>query len=263
MAAAEYYNPGGQQANLAPPQPAQPFQANPHPPYPLSDAPPPYSEFPQPRPHSQPPPQQRPPQPNDAYRPPPPNGFPQHPPEKGSRPPPPIQNMYRPSDFGGPYTPQANQQYGQYQQPQGYFPLAGTPAMQQVYGNGNGNPGGRRTSSTPVVRPPRSPRRDESRSRSRSRSGGTHRKHHHNRPQVQRKKSSGVNTFLGAGGGAIIGDAIFPGLGTLGGAILGGLGGHEYGKRDRRPHSNPASTRGRSYSNDSDYYQDDYRRGRK
>lgn len=37
--------------------------------------------------------------------------------------------------------------------------------------------------------------------------------------------------FLGAGGGAIVGDAILPGLGTLGGMLLGGWGGHEYSKR--------------------------------
>jgi len=34
-----------------------------------------------------------------------------------------------------------------------------------------------------------------------------------------------MSTFLGASGGAVIGDLIFPGLGTLGGALLGGVGG--------------------------------------
>lgn len=73
-----------------------------------------------------------------------------------------------------------------------------------------------------------------------------------------------MKTFLGAGGGAIIGDCIFPGLGTIGGAILGGLGGHEYGKRDKQI-GNAAreaqysrsgrEPRPRSYSNnDEDYY---------
>lgn len=53
--------------------------------------------------------------------------------------------------------------------------------------------------------------------------------------QLEPKKPSEVSTFLGAGSGAIIGDAIFTGLGTLSGAILGGIGGHEYGKdRQRR-----------------------------
>lgn len=133
--------------------------------------------------------------------------------------------------------------------------------MQQVYGNGDMN--GRRPSTTPGYKPPRSPYRDDSdrsRSRSRSRDRKKHR-HHQHRSQPQRKKSSGVNTFLGAGGGAIIGDAIFPGLGTIGGALLGGLGGHEYGKK--RASSNPARMKGRSYSNDGVDYGDDYRRGRK
>jgi hypothetical protein len=44
-----------------------------------------------------------------------------------------------------------------------------------------------------------------------------------------------MDTFLGAGGGAIIGDAIFPGLGTVGGLLLGGYGGRKYAeKKDRR-----------------------------
>ncbi len=44
------------------------------------------------------------------------------------------------------------------------------------------------------------------------------------------------HTFLGAVGGSIIGDAIFPGLGTIGGLVLGGIGGHEAGRsRSARP----------------------------
>jgi hypothetical protein len=116
--------------------------------------------------------------------------------------------------------------------------------MSQVYGN-------------PHQRPPYRDDDDyDSRSRSRSRSRDGRRRHHHHHhhdrlPQQDRKKGSGVPTFLGAGGGAIIGDAIFPGLGTLGGAILGGLGGHEYGKQRR------------SYSNDRDYYEENHGRGRR
>ncbi|KAF2857207.1 hypothetical protein K470DRAFT_261048 [Piedraia hortae CBS 480.64] len=80
----------------------------------------------------------------------------------------------------------------------------------------------------------RSRHRDRNRSRSRSRSrsrdwsrdGSRDSHHHHN----QKGKNSGVGTFLGAGGGAVLGDAIFPGLGTLGGAILGGLGGRRFEK---------------------------------
>lgn len=42
-----------------------------------------------------------------------------------------------------------------------------------------------------------------------------------------------MKTFLGAGGGAIIGDAIFPGLGTVGGALLGAYGGKKASERSR------------------------------
>jgi hypothetical protein len=78
----------------------------------------------------------------------------------------------------------------------------------------------------------------------------------------------------------LIGDCIFPGLGTIGGAILGGLGGHEYGKRNKEIASAAASSssssrglnegrdrgnpRPRAYSNDDDYYyHEERRRGRK
>lgn len=71
-----------------------------------------------------------------------------------------------------------------------------------------------------------------------------------------------MNTFLGAGGGALIGDMIFPGLGTIGGAILGGVGGHEYEKKRTRSNPNKKEYR-RSGSNYADTYEDEYRRGRK
>lgn len=72
-----------------------------------------------------------------------------------------------------------------------------------------------------------------------------------------------MKTFLGAGGGAVIGDLIFPGLGTIGGAILGGLGGHEYGKREKSyARDAEGAPRPRSYSNNDDHYYED-RRGRR
>jgi len=91
--------------------------------------------------------------------------------------------------------------------------------------------------------------RDHSRSRSRDGRKHHHHHHHHDRPGMGKKKGSGVSTFLGAGGGAIIGDAIFPGLGTLGGAILGGVSGHEFGKQ-RRSYSDTGKSRG---YDDGDY----------
>lgn len=65
----------------------------------------------------------------------------------------------------------------------------------------------------------------DSSDRDRPRRTGTHQKKHDSR-----------DTFLGAGAGGILGDAIFPGLGTAAGLILGGLGGRKYAK-DKRSRS--------------------------
>ncbi|KAK4954347.1 hypothetical protein LTR10_007778 [Elasticomyces elasticus] len=253
MAAADYYNPGGggmphataQQAPR-PQQPLRPLPQNMSPlPYPISDAPPPYSAFSEQRPQSQPPPHSRPQSHVDFA---PTNNYP--PAQHGY---PPDKQGYRPSAMQSVYPPQQPQyppQQSQYppQQPQ-YQPVQ-PPAPQQGYPYPNGKPipglstVGRRPSAVPYTDRDRD--RDSSRSRSRSRSRRRH--HHHHREQPQPKKKSGVSTFLGAGGGAIIGDVIFPGLGTLGGALLGGVGGHEYAKK--RSYSNPS--RSRSYNDD--YY---------
>ena len=53
------------------------------------------------------------------------------------------------------------------------------------------------------------------------------------RAKTHQKKHDSRDTFLGAGAGGILGDAIFPGLGTAAGLILGGLGGRKYA-RERR-----------------------------
>lgn len=42
-------------------------------------------------------------------------------------------------------------------------------------------------------------------------------------------RSTNADAFIGAAGGGFIGDLIFPGLGTVGGAALGWLGGKDYG----------------------------------
>ena len=231
MAAAEYYNPGGtpqgppqgpppapmsvpqmQQQPTLRPNPNQ-SQSNLTPPYPLTDGPPPPYSSEQQRPHSQPPPQQRIPQPNGGpytpYQPPNMNTH-QYPHEKAPQRPSTLQNMYRPSDFIPSHPPQQ-------QPPGGYFtPVApGLGSMSQVYGNQQKPPRRSSMSGYPSGG-------DDQNRQSSSRSPSHTRRHHHKpKPELQRKKSSGVNTFLGAGGGAIIGDLIFPGLGTIGGALLG------------------------------------------
>lgn len=159
------------------------------------------------------------------------------------------------------------QQSGSYQQqPGGYFPPQGAmgPAPTVRFDD-------RKPSTTPLSRPSNSPYRESERDRSHSRSRSRdrqHRRHHHHHHSIDRpqpkKKASSASTFLGAGGGAILGDAIFPGLGTLGGALLGGLGGHEYGKKSKRAVSDSRGPKKhRSCSNDMDYGHDYDRRGRK
>ncbi|TLD39342.1 hypothetical protein E2P81_ATG00329 [Venturia nashicola] len=80
-----------------------------------------------------------------------------------------------------------------------------------------------------------SPSRSRSRSRS-SRSGHSHHSHRSdNRSGGRLGKTSHARSdrdaFLGAGGGAIIGDTLVPGLGTLGGALLGAMGGNKCAKK--------------------------------
>lgn len=43
-------------------------------------------------------------------------------------------------------------------------------------------------------------------------------------------RSKNTDAFIGAAGGGLIGDLIFPGLGTVGGAALGWFGGKDYAK---------------------------------
>ena len=75
-----------------------------------------------------------------------------------------------------------------------------------------------------------------SQSRSRSRSRDTK-----DRPRrtSEASRSSNSDGLIGAAGGGLIGDLIFPGLGTVGGALVGWLGGKKYGserkhREDRR-----------------------------
>ncbi|KAE8825381.1 hypothetical protein HRS9139_08491 [Pyrenophora teres f. teres] len=68
-----------------------------------------------------------------------------------------------------------------------------------------------------------------------------HRRHKHSEKDKD-KSHSGAHktrdTFLGAGAGTIIGDAIFPGLGTAAGLVLGGYGGRKDRGRDRERKGN-------------------------
>lgn len=59
---------------------------------------------------------------------------------------------------------------------------------------------------------------------------------HHDKEKDKAHDSSHKNrdTFLGAGAGTIIGDAIFPGLGTAAGLVLGGYGGRKYARERSR-----------------------------
>ncbi|KIW14352.1 hypothetical protein PV08_07134 [Exophiala spinifera] len=58
------------------------------------------------------------------------------------------------------------------------------------------------------------------------------RRTHKSRPRrvSDNSRSTNADAFLGAAGGGLIGDLIFPGLGTIGGALAGWVGGKDYGK---------------------------------
>lgn len=62
-----------------------------------------------------------------------------------------------------------------------------------------------------------------------------HSSHASDRSKSGRKKRTTPTTgaFLGSLGGGLLGDMILPGLGTLGGAVLGGYRGYEVGKGPR------------------------------
>ncbi|KAF7947399.1 hypothetical protein EAE96_008487 [Botrytis aclada] len=114
---------------------------------------------------------------------------------------------------------------------------------------------GRSTSSSYSSSPERSRSRSRSRNRghshshsrarsTRSMSQSRHRNSHtHSRTSKTRARDSRKdrNTFFGAFGGGLIGDLIMPGLGTLGGAILGGVGGRE---ASRNGHKSEKSVKG-------------------
>ncbi|KIW62394.1 hypothetical protein PV04_10574 [Phialophora macrospora] len=105
-----------------------------------------------------------------------------------------------------------------------------------------------------------------------------HRHRHKNRPRrvSDNSRSTNADGFIGAAGGGLIGDLIFPGLGTVGGALVGWLGGKDYGKHrkwredkrereqerwEKKYHKGESgSDRSRSHSRDDRDQDDQWRR---
>ncbi|KAH8656678.1 hypothetical protein BGZ60DRAFT_145841 [Tricladium varicosporioides] len=224
MAAEEYYNSFSQIVHPSAPQPPgrSPPQYNPWPPsqlptstplvrYNSQDKIPPYPV----EPHEQ------------GYQ-----GSPQYRPQNSSPPQPQHHSLQHHHSYPHP-------QQQPYLQPK----LQQTPRQQQgqqEYSDNHLLPplGCHRSHSEPP--PPQHHRRDDGRDRSSSRSRSGHQRKDHSQPRSRPRSHSrsraphrkerqhdSRNTFLGALGGGVIGDLIFPGLGTLGGAVLGGIGGHK------------------------------------
>ena len=64
-----------------------------------------------------------------------------------------------------------------------------------------------------------------------------HHRHSHPRRRLspqQEKDHLTQDSLIGAAGGGLIGDLIFPGLGTVGGALAGWISGRDYGKFKER-----------------------------
>ncbi|OQU98157.1 hypothetical protein CLAIMM_03981 [Cladophialophora immunda] len=90
-------------------------------------------------------------------------------------------------------------------------------------------------------------------------------------------RSTNADGFLGAAGGGLLGDLLFPGLGTVGGALVGWVGGKDYGKhrkwreekRDREQERwereyrrKNSHSRSRSQSRDRDAHERGHSHGR-
>ncbi|EXJ81739.1 hypothetical protein A1O1_07804 [Capronia coronata CBS 617.96] len=101
-----------------------------------------------------------------------------------------------------------------------------------------------------------------------------HRRKHKSQPRRISESSRSTNTdgFLGAAGGGLLGDMLFPGLGTVGGALFGWVGGKDYAKhrrwreekRDRdqeRWERKFGSSRSRSHSRDGRRRNHDQQKG--
>ncbi|KAM0195814.1 hypothetical protein ACHAPC_000301 [Botrytis cinerea] len=129
---------------------------------------------------------------------------------------------------------------------------------------------GRSTSSSYSSSPERSRSRSRNRAHSHSRARSTRSmsrsRHRHSHPHSRASKTRGRNshkdrnTFFGAFGGGLIGDLIMPGLGTLGGAILGGVGGREAGRNGHKNEKGEKPERRRIFGGKT--YEEEWREGR-
>lgn len=102
--------------------------------------------------------------------------------------------------------------------------------------------------------------RDRDRERRHRHHQKSHHHHHHRETRVQEKEHKNRDTFLGAGAGTLIGDALFPGLGTAAGLLLGGYGGRKYAERSVSEDSRDYRSRRKDGYEDSD---GEYRRRRR
>ncbi|KAF2230865.1 hypothetical protein EV356DRAFT_508177 [Viridothelium virens] len=242
MAAQEYFNnfPGQHLAPQAPgfPGSQQPYPNTPTGQRPPSQPPPPYSPVP-----SQQPPQQYPPPSQQLQQYPPPPQQQYTPQQQQYPPPPPQQQQYPPPPTQSPY-PQSPSQ-----KPQGPYQTPSYAQSQYLQPPPNGAVNGNNLSIPPVGAPGSSQLRpirshssppddyyNDNYDRDLDRSRRPHHHHHSHSHSRDRRASAAKShknrdTFLGGGAGAIVGDAIFPGLGTVGGLLLGGWAGHDHASR--------------------------------
>lgn len=131
------------------------------------------------------------------------------------------------------YWPQHQQQAQQVPQ-RPYSPRPQPPpqtSTQSLYPPQHPYPVTRTSHSSPPYTRQRLPSPSDSESSDHDTRRRSHSRHEHNKHHDRRRSSHKVrDTFLGAGAGALIGDALVPGLGTAAGTVLGAWGGHRKAK---------------------------------
>lgn len=156
-------------------------------------------------------------------------------------PPPPLQQQQYPGP-AAPYFPPPPQQPNNYLgAPPQHIRSHSQPPTRVHFTDDASTRLGSETDSSSSARPRRRHRHRKHRSHDSARSrdadmdsdSSDHDRPRSTRTKTHQKKHDSRDTFLGAGAGGILGDAIFPGLGTAAGLILGGLGGRKYA-RERR-----------------------------